>query len=52
MPLDIVIHKGEKRTSMYFIEKGDIAIFAENGMAYCILKQWNLADLVGHRFVY
>ena len=38
MPMDIVIHKGEIGTSMYFIEKGEVAIIAENGMAFCVLE--------------
>ncbi len=38
MPLDTVIHKGEIGTSMYFIEKGEVAIVNENGMAYCVLE--------------
>ena len=39
MPMDIVIHKGEIGTSMYFIEKGEVAIIAENGMAFCVLEK-------------
>lgn len=38
MPMDIVIHKGEIGTSMYFIEKGEVAILAQDGMAFCVLE--------------
>jgi len=38
MPMDVVIQKGEIGTSMYFIEKGEVAIVAESGMAYCVLE--------------
>ena len=39
MPMDIVIHKGEIGTSMFFVEKGKVAIIADDGMAFCVLEE-------------